>query len=56
VEDALHGLRPREVAAGGGRHPKAAGEKHTLGFCSRCGALRMLKIYRPAKSPVSPSA
>ncbi|MEJ2815415.1 MULTISPECIES: hypothetical protein [unclassified Caulobacter] len=48
--------REKSLLAAGGIRYKAAGEKHTLGFCSRCGALRMLKIYRPAKSPVSPSA
>ncbi len=47
--------REKSLRSVGGVRYKAAGEKHTLGFCSRCGGLRMLKIYRPATSPLTPS-
>lgn len=49
--------REKSLLAAGGVRYKAAGEKHTPGFCSRCGGFRMLRIYRPPKpSPLTPSA
>jgi hypothetical protein len=42
--------RERSVWSTGGVRWKAFGEKRTAGFCSRCGAMRILRIYRPAKT------
>ena len=40
-------------SAGGVRYGASSGVKHTLGFCSGCHGLRMLKIYRPSDEPLS---
>lgn len=40
----------RSVWSAGGIRYKAFGVKHTVGFCSRCGQMRILKIYHPARS------
>lgn len=41
--------RQKALAAVGGIRYGASGVKHTLGYCSQCKSLRMLKIYRPAE-------
>lgn len=41
----------RSVWAAGGIRYKASGVKHTVGFCSRCGRMRILRIYHPLKAP-----
>ena len=42
--------RERSVWSTGGIRWKAIGEKRTAGFCSQCGTIRVLRIYRPAKA------
>ncbi len=40
--------RQKSLASVGGVRYGAAGTKYTLGTCSKCNGLRILKIYRPA--------
>lgn len=42
----------RSLAAAGGIRWKAYGVANTVGFCSRCGDLRPMKIYHPVKAPL----
>ena len=46
-----HCGRDRSVWSAGGIRYKAIGVKHTAGFCSRCGCMRILRLYHPVKAP-----
>lgn len=46
--------RQKSLAAVGGVRYGAFGTKHTLGYCSGCKGLRMLKIYRSAEAAAVP--
>lgn len=44
--------RQRSLASVGGIRYGASGTKFTLGLCSRCGGLRIMRIYKSERSPV----